>query len=99
MPRNTSVQTGRPRVNQAYSHRALPEGAMLREWSKSGTLLAEDGDYRYMVEHDEERIVFPNSKVKPGLRAGLMVVDTTTETLASRFLSSVATMFQSVSRG
>jgi succinylglutamate desuccinylase len=48
-----------------------------------GTVLAEDGDYRYVVARDEERIVFPNPTVKPGLRAGLLVVDTTTETLAS----------------
>lgn len=46
------------------------------------TLLARDGDYRYVVRHDEERIVFPNATVKPGLRAGLMVVETTQETLA-----------------
>jgi succinylglutamate desuccinylase len=44
-----------------------------------GTLLARDGDYRYVVEHDEERIVFPNASVKPGLRAGLLVVETTRE--------------------
>jgi len=47
-----------------------------------GTLLARDGDYRYAVRHAEERIVFPNPTVKPGLRAGLLVVETTQETLA-----------------
>lgn len=46
------------------------------------TVLARDGDYRYIVTHEEERIVFPNRTVKPGLRAGLTVVETTQETLA-----------------
>jgi len=43
------------------------------------TVLARDGEYRYVVRHDEERIVFPNATVKPGLRAGLLVVETTDE--------------------
>ncbi|SDC41283.1 succinylglutamate desuccinylase [Paraburkholderia lycopersici] len=48
-----------------------------------GEVLAVDGAYRYVVQHDEERIVFPNPGVKPGLRAGLLVVDTTRETLGA----------------
>jgi succinylglutamate desuccinylase len=47
------------------------------------TLLARDGGYRYTVSRPEERIVFPNPSVKPGLRAGLMVVETTQDALAS----------------
>ncbi|KVE45514.1 succinylglutamate desuccinylase [Burkholderia sp. BDU5] len=48
-----------------------------------GTLLARDGDYRYAVRRAEERIVFPNPSVKPGLRAGLLVVETTGDTHAA----------------
>jgi succinylglutamate desuccinylase len=48
-----------------------------------GTVLANDAGYRYVVAHDEERIVFPNPTVKPGLRAGLLVVETTDATLGA----------------
>ncbi|PHV11751.1 succinylglutamate desuccinylase [Chitinimonas sp. BJB300] len=41
-----------------------------------GYVLAEDGDNRFIVEEPGARIVFPNRKVKNGLRAGLLVVPT-----------------------
>lgn len=39
-----------------------------------GYLLAEDGFERFVVHEEGARIVFPNPKVKNGLRAGLLVV-------------------------
>lgn len=39
-----------------------------------GCLLAEDGDTRYRVQASEEFLLFPNAGVRPGLRAGLMLV-------------------------
>lgn len=38
-----------------------------------GFLIAEDGDTRYVAQGGEERILFPNPKVKPGLRAGIVI--------------------------
>jgi succinylglutamate desuccinylase len=39
-----------------------------------GALIAEDGDTIYRVGEQTEYVVFPNPDVRPGLRAGLMVV-------------------------
>lgn len=39
-----------------------------------GEILAQDGDITYQVEQPEEWVLFPNAKVRPGLRAGLMLV-------------------------
>jgi len=39
-----------------------------------GFLLAEDGEQQIVVHEQGARIVFPNPKVKPGLRAGIIVV-------------------------
>ena len=46
----------------------------------SGYLLAEDiADTRWVVDEPGARIIFPNPKVKNGLRAGLLVVPVAAE--------------------
>ncbi|MBM3109100.1 succinylglutamate desuccinylase [Pseudomonas sp. P66] len=48
-----------------------------------GYLLAEDlANTRWIVEEEGARIIFPNPKVKNGLRAGILVVPTTPDQLA-----------------
>ena len=43
-----------------------------------GFVLAEDlADSRWVVEEEGARIIFPNPKVKNGLRAGILIVPTT----------------------
>jgi len=41
------------------------------------SLLAQDGDTEYRVNEAQEWLIFPNSGVRPGLRAGLMLTRTT----------------------
>ncbi|MCY1425297.1 Succinylglutamate desuccinylase [compost metagenome] len=49
-----------------------------------GYLLAEDlADTRWLVEEKGARIIFPNPKVKNGLRAGILIVPTTADGLAA----------------
>lgn len=81
MPRAFTVIDQITKRSDAFELCMADEVANFTAFAK-GTVLARDGDYRYIVAHDEERIVFPNRAVKPGLRAGLMVVETTPETLA-----------------
>lgn len=46
-----------------------------------GTILAQDGDISYRVVKPVEWIIFPNAAVRPGLRAGLMLTETSLDSL------------------
>jgi succinylglutamate desuccinylase len=49
---------------------------------RKGYLLADDlTDSRWVVEEEDARIIFPNPKVKNGLRAGILIVPTTADGL------------------
>jgi succinylglutamate desuccinylase len=48
-----------------------------------GYVVAEDlADARWVIEEEGARIIFPNAKVKNGLRAGILIVPTTADGLA-----------------
>ncbi|RDU97006.1 succinylglutamate desuccinylase [Trinickia dinghuensis] len=81
MPRVFTVIGQITKQSDAFELHMADDVANFTPFQK-GTVLASDGDYRYAVTHDEERIIFPNRTVKPGLRAGLTVVETTGETIA-----------------
>ncbi|WP_244744889.1 succinylglutamate desuccinylase [Paraburkholderia terricola] len=81
MPRVFTVIDQLTKHSEAFELLLAEDVPNFTQFAK-GTLLARDGDYRYTVRHDEERIVFPNATVKPGLRAGLLVIETTGETLS-----------------
>ena len=55
---------------------AMAFGSETQNFTKllQGELIAEDGATRYLVQHADEYVVFPNPKVRIGQRAGLMVV-------------------------
>jgi succinylglutamate desuccinylase len=81
LPRAFTVIDQITKQGDAFELLVAPDVANFTPFARN-TLLARDGDYRYVVQHDEERLVFPNATVKPGLRAGLMVIDTTHDTLS-----------------
>lgn len=47
----------------------------------AGDVLASDGEITYQVQQPEEWVLFPNASVRPGLRAGLMLVQVPTDSL------------------
>ena len=47
----------------------------------AGDVLAYDGEVSYQVQQPEEWVLFPNASVRPGLRAGLMLVQVPTDSL------------------
>lgn len=47
----------------------------------AGDVLANDGEVSYQVQQPEEWVLFPNASVRPGLRAGLMLVQVPSDAL------------------
>ena len=47
----------------------------------AGDVLANDGEISYRVQQPDEWVLFPNASVRPGLRAGLMLVQVPTDSL------------------
>ncbi|OLL32613.1 succinylglutamate desuccinylase [Burkholderia sp. SRS-W-2-2016] len=81
LPRVFTVIDQLTKQSDAFELLVAPDVPNFTPYEK-GTVLARDGAYSYTVRHDEERLVFPNATVKPGLRAGLLVIDTTADTLS-----------------
>lgn len=68
------------RTQQDFSLAFADDVANFTPFNK-GELLAMDGDKAYHVEHDEERIIFPNANVAIGQRALLTVIKISTDQL------------------
>ncbi len=81
LPRVFTVIDQLTKQSEAFELLLAADVANFTPFAKD-TVLARDGEYCYTVSHEEERIVFPNAKVKPGLRAGLLVIETTQDTLS-----------------
>lgn len=62
----------------------LPEATANFTAYAQGTLLAEDGPQQYRVQAEQEYLLFPNARVAPGLRAGLMLTEIPLSQLADK---------------
>jgi succinylglutamate desuccinylase len=59
----------------------FPESVKNFTCFSAGDVLASDGEISYQVQQPHEWVLFPNASVRPGLRAGLMLVQVPTGSL------------------